>query len=48
MAILTYEDVNDKASRLRAMTSLDREEFEQLAGGDVWDSVGCTAGASGP
>jgi hypothetical protein len=31
MAILTYEDVKDKASTLRAMTSLEREEFEQLA-----------------
>jgi hypothetical protein len=48
MAILTYDDVKDKASTLRAMTSLEQEEFEQLAGGDVWDSVGCTAGASGP
>ena len=31
MAILTYEDVKDKASTLRAMTSLDRDEFEALA-----------------
>lgn len=31
MAILTYDGVKDKASTLRAMTSLDREEFERLA-----------------
>ena len=38
MAILTYEDVKDKASTLRAMTSVDREEFEALAVafGEVW------------
>ena len=38
MAILTYQDVKDKASTLRAMTSLDREEFEALAVafGEVW------------
>jgi hypothetical protein len=28
---LTYDGVKDKASTLRAMTSLDREEFERLA-----------------
>jgi hypothetical protein len=39
MGILTYDDVKDKASTLRAMTSLDREEFERLAVvfGAVWD-----------
>jgi hypothetical protein len=31
MAILSYDEVKDKASTLRAMTSLDREEFEALA-----------------
>lgn len=31
MAILSYADVKEKASTLRAMTSLDREEFETLA-----------------
>lgn len=31
MAILTYEEVKEKVSTLRAMTSLDREEFEVLA-----------------
>lgn len=40
MAILTYDDVKDKASTLRAMTSLEREEFEQLAVTfeRVWDA----------
>ena len=39
MAILTYEEVKDKASTLRAMTSLDREEFEALAVvfGEAWN-----------
>lgn len=39
MAILTYADVKEKASTLRAMTSLDREEFEALAVvfGEVWN-----------
>ena len=38
MAILTYQGVKDKASTLRAMTSLEREEFEALAVafGEVW------------
>ena len=38
MAILTYQEVKDKASTLRAMTSLEREEFEALAVafGEVW------------
>ena len=38
MAILTYDEVKDKASTLRAMTSLDREEFEVLAVafGEAW------------
>lgn len=30
MGILTYDEVKGKASTLRAMTSLDREEFERL------------------
>jgi hypothetical protein len=46
MAILTYQDVKDKASTLRAMTSLDREEFEALAVvfGEVWDEQEQRAG----
>jgi hypothetical protein len=38
MAILTYDEVKDKASTLRAMTSLDRDEFEALAVtfGETW------------
>jgi hypothetical protein len=31
MVLLKYSEVRDKASTLRAMTSLDREEFERLA-----------------
>lgn len=30
MAILTYDDVKDKPTTFRAMTSLDKEEFEVL------------------
>lgn len=39
MAMLTYDEVKNKASTLRAMTSLDREEFEALAVafGEVWN-----------
>ena len=46
MAILTYADVKDKASTLRAMTSLDREEFEALAVGlgAVWNHLEEQAG----
>ena len=46
MAILTYDEVKDKASTLRAMTSLDREEFETLAVvfGHVWDEQEEAAG----
>lgn len=46
MAILTYQDVKDKASTLRAMTSLDRAEFEALAVvfGEVWDEQEQQAG----
>ena len=46
MAILTYADVKDKASTLRAMTSLDREEFEALAVGlgAVWNHLEERAG----
>ena len=38
MAILTYDEVKDKASTLRAMTSLDRDELEALAVtfGETW------------
>lgn len=38
MAILNYEEVKTKARTLKAMTSLDRAEFEQLAEvfGSVW------------
>ena len=46
MAILTYDEIKDKASTLRAMTSLDREEFEQLAVafGEVWREQQAKAG----
>ena len=39
MGILTYDEVKGKASTLRAMTSLDREEFERLvvAFDAAWD-----------
>ena len=30
MVILSYDSVKDKESTLRAMTSLDKEEFEEL------------------
>ena len=30
MIILSYDGVKDKESTLRAMTSLDKEEFEEL------------------
>lgn len=38
MAILNYHEVKDKASTLRAMTSLDRAEFDTLAEvfGQAW------------
>jgi hypothetical protein len=46
MAILTYGNVKDKASTLRAVTSLDREEFERLAVtfAMVWDAQQAQAG----
>jgi hypothetical protein len=31
VAILKYDDVKEKPSTRRAMTSLDREEFEELS-----------------
>lgn len=39
MAIVKYDDVKEKPSTLRAMTSLDREEFEELgeAFGEAWE-----------
>lgn len=39
MTILKYDDVKEKASTLRALTSLDREEFEKLcvAFGETWE-----------
>jgi len=46
MAILNYEEVKNKGRTLKAMTSLDREEFEQLAEffGQVWDEQQKQAG----
>lgn len=40
MAILKYSEVRDKASTLRAMTSLDRAEFDKLAEAfsQAWDA----------
>lgn len=39
MTILTYDDVKDKASTFRAMTSLDKAEFEKLCLSfkEAWD-----------
>ncbi len=39
MPILKYDDVKEKPSTLRAMTSLDREEFEELSVvfGEAWE-----------
>ena len=44
--ILKYEDVKEKASTLRAMTSLDRDEFEDLcvAFGEAWEQHQRAAG----
>lgn len=46
VAILTYDEVKEKANTLRAMTSLDRDEFEALAVvfGEVWDEQEQSAG----
>ena len=37
--ILNYDDVKEKPDTLRAMTSLNRDEFEELCKvfGKVWD-----------
>lgn len=39
VAIIKYDDVKEKPSTLRAMTSVDREEFEELrvAFGKAWE-----------
>jgi hypothetical protein len=54
VAILKYDDVKEKPSTLRAMTSLEREEFEELsvAFGEAWErhrkAVGYVASQGGP
>ena len=46
MAIIKYDDVKEKPSTLRAMTSLDREEFEELCVtfGEAWERQRQAAG----
>jgi hypothetical protein len=53
VAILKYDEVKEKPSTLRAMTSLDREEFEELSivFGEAWErhrqAVGYVASQGG-
>jgi len=46
VAIIKYDDVKEKPSTLRAMTSLEREEFEELrvAFGEAWERQRQAAG----